>query len=312
MTRSSRVSPYLRSCARAASLLAAHLCVASALARGVAWSDGLLCFALYVHGALVASVGLHRFFAHRTFEASPRFARFLALNACTTFTDPLEFAGKHRLHHRFADRPGDVHGPRLGLWRSWLGSLIDHGYSDEQILQQTKDLQREMPYLVALHRRRFIVTGCLSAVFLALGGFSTFAVGFLASRLLMLHVASLLNYACHRWGARPFVTSDDSRNLGWLAVLSFGEGWHNTHHRFPGSARTGILPGHFDPAYGVITLLARLGWVHDVRCADPGRALAEASSKPRATMPHCADVVDPPCSTSPPLLCASAAAEVSG
>jgi fatty-acid desaturase len=276
MTETSPSVSLLRSCARAASLLAAHLCVAIAVWRGVAWSDWLLCFAMYVHGGLVASVGLHRFFAHRTFAASPGFARFLAINACSTFTDPLEFAGKHRLHHRHADRPGDVHGPQLGLWQSWLGSLIDHGYSDARILHQTKDLLREMPYLALLHQRRWIVTGCLGATFLAFGGFSAFALGFLASRLLVLHVASLLNYACHRWGARPFATFDHSGNLGWIALLAFGEGWHNTHHRFPGSARTGILPGHWDPAYAVIALLARRGWVHDVRCTDPARALAEA------------------------------------
>ncbi len=246
-------------------LLALHTIPLTALCYSqIAAIDWAVCALLYVQGALTMGVGLHRYFGHRSFRTTRSFQLLLGWLACTLLTDPIRFAGKHRLHHRYADSPRDPHSPRAGIWHCWIGSLIDEGYSTAQIRHHARDWQR-YPELVWLERTRFLHAGLVALATAWLGGFSMFAIGFCLSRVICLHAVSAVNYFGHRSGDRRFDTQDASTNPVFWGWFTFGEGWHNNHHRFPTSARCGLARGEIDPAYRIIQLLEKIGWVWDVR-----------------------------------------------
>lgn len=245
-----------------------HVMPAVALLQGTRQSDWVAFFVFYCTFAVSATVVLHRYFAHGSFATSRIFQGVMATVACTMFVDPISFVGKHRLHHKYSDTPRDVHSPDDGFWFCWIGSLVDEGYSDAEVVAAAKDLAR-YPELRWLHAN-FIVPGlALWGILLAIGGFSAFAIGYCLSLAVVLNQASLVNYCCHRWGYRSFATRDQSRNNPVVALLTLGEGWHNNHHRFPRSARAGLGRWEIDPLYGVIRTMAAIGLVWDVIVAEP-------------------------------------------
>jgi stearoyl-CoA desaturase (delta-9 desaturase) len=234
--------------------------------RSVDWAAFAL---LYLLGSLGVGVGLHRYFAHRSFRTGRGFQLLLGLLAASAFGDPVGFSGKHRLHHRHADTERDVHSPRRGFWPCWFESLWDDGLTEQDVLRVTRDLTL-YPELLWLHRLFFVPAFGLAAVTFLAGGFSMFAIGFCLSRVAILHATSAVNYFGHRSGRRRYATPDDSMNNAWLGVLAFGEGWHNNHHRHPRSARAGIERWELDGFYGVIQALAWAGLVSDVRVPSQG------------------------------------------
>jgi len=155
-------------------------------------------------------------------------------------TDPISFAGKHRIHHKYADNEGDVHSPHGGFWFCWFGSLFDDGCTDEEIQAMARDLTK-FPELAWLPRFFWVPRVALGAATYALGVLSMFAIGFCSSRAMIIHGASAVNYFCHVFGTQRYATGDKSRDNALVALLTFGEGWHNNHHHFPAAAR-GILP----------------------------------------------------------------------
>jgi stearoyl-CoA desaturase (delta-9 desaturase) len=247
-------------------ILTLHAIPAAAVMLGTTRSDWIACAAFYVVAAMGTGIGLHRYFAHRAFRTSRAIQLVLALLACTAFAEPLGFAGKHRLHHRHADTAADVHSPRQGFWFCWLGSLVDEGYTERELLGMAPDLVR-FPELVWLHRWFWAPGVALGAATWLVGGFSMFAIGFCLSRVLLLHLVSTVNYFCHSTGTRRFDTRDASTNNLVVALLTFGEGWHNNHHRYPWAARAGFRWWEIDPVWYAIKLLAWLRLVWDVRDA---------------------------------------------
>jgi fatty-acid desaturase len=269
-----RTRPWTERLRVCAFLVTVHALPLIALASGVRPWDWLLCAAMYAVFGFAIGVCLHRYFAHRSFRTGRIAQAALAAIGTLVFTDPIGFSGKHRLHHRHSDGPGDVHSPREGLWYCWLGSLIDEGYTREEVLALVPDWQR-YPELVWLHRAFFVPGSALALAFYALGGFSTLAIGFFLPLALVLHATSAVNYFGHGSGARRFATRDRSTNHRWVALVSFGEGWHNNHHRFPYSARAGFAPGEWDVCFLWIRALERLGCARAVR-QPPDHVLAEA------------------------------------
>jgi stearoyl-CoA desaturase (delta-9 desaturase) len=247
-----------------AMLAALHLAPLGVLVTGSRLVDWCVCGGLYLVTAFAVAAGLHRYFAHRSFRTSRVFQFLLGLLAATSFVDPIGFAGKHRLHHRHSDTGSDVHSPGQGLWFSWLGSLIDSGYSDAAIGRMARDLWR-YPELVWLRRLRALPAAALAGAAYALGGYSMLAVGFCVSRLLVLHATSAVNYFGHGFGYRRFATRDQSTNSVVLGLLTFGEGWHNNHHARPRAARTGVVWWEVDLVFVALRALARLGLVWDLR-----------------------------------------------
>jgi len=240
-----------------------HIAPLVAILLGTRPADWIAFIILYPVVALSTGIALHRYFAHASFATSRTLQFVMGVVACTTFVDPVSFAGKHRLHHKFSDTARDVHSPEAGFWFCWFGSLIDEGYSDAELLAAARDLMR-YPELRWLHDH-FMVPGLLVwAALFAVGGFSTFTIGYCLSIVVVLHQTSAVNYFCDRWGYRRYATGDRSRNNVVVALLTFGEGWHNNHHRFPRSARAGVAWWEVDLLYGVIRLLATFGLVWDV------------------------------------------------
>ena len=241
-----------------------HLFVVLALWLGPTQNDWLIFFCVYPFAAIGVGIAMHRYFAHKAFVTSRLFRFVLALCACLAFGNAVHFAGKHRFHHRFADREGDVHAPHQGFWQCWINSLIDCGYSQEQIEAEVTEYlsSPELRYLY-----RFSMVPCLllcTGLFLW-GGFTTMAIGGLLSPLLLLHQSSAVNYCCHRWGQRPYRTVERSTNNILVALLTYGEGWHNNHHKFPRSAQAGLHWWQLDIFYLIICSFEVTGLVWDVR-----------------------------------------------
>jgi stearoyl-CoA desaturase (delta-9 desaturase) len=188
----------------------------------------------------------------------------------------LWWAAHHRHHHRHADTEHDIHSPRHGFWRSHMGwFLTPRSFATNH--DAIKDLIR-FPELRLLDRFDILVP-ILLAVLLFLGGGwlqqhapglgtngpQLLVWGFFISTVVLFHITVTINSLAHRWGSRRFPTRDDSRNNWLLALLTFGEGWHNNHHHFPGSARQGFVWWEIDFTYYALRTLSVFGLVWDLK-----------------------------------------------
>jgi stearoyl-CoA desaturase (delta-9 desaturase) len=261
--------------------------------RFFGWSDLVALGVMYVVCVLGVSVGYHRLLAHRSFRTTA-FLRvaLVAAGAMAGQGPPLTWVAHHRRHHRVADRPGDPHSPHLdfppgltgmlaGLWHAHLGWLFSTSLESDPI-RYCPDLVREKP--LRWLSEQFVA---VVIVGLALGGLVGFAAGhtFVAFctgmlwggvvRLFLVnHVTYAVNSVGHYFGRRRFATCDESRNVPWLALASFGEAWHNNHHAFPRSFRHGLRWWEADVSAWVIVLLERLGLATDVVRIRPERMAA--------------------------------------
>jgi stearoyl-CoA desaturase (delta-9 desaturase) len=242
-----------------------HVPPLTLLARGTAVGDAIAFAIFYLVAMFVIGAGLHRYFAHRSFRTSRAFQLVLGVLVASFFGDPIGFAGKHRLHHRHADTERDFHGPRRGLWFSWIGHLLEDGYSKEEVLEAAGDLAR-FPELVWLHRYGAIVGVVAASAAFYFGGYGVFAAGYCLSWCVVaIHGASAVNTLCHFGRHRRYDTPDRSGNSPILGLLLLGEGWHNNHHRYPAAARAGFFWYEPDPLYWALRVLALFGVVWDLR-----------------------------------------------
>jgi stearoyl-CoA desaturase (delta-9 desaturase) len=253
------------------------------------WRDIVVFLLLYVPTGLGITVGFHRLFTHRAFKTTRLVRATLAILGSAAVEGPIiSWVADHRKHHAFSDQLGDPHSPHVGpghgcgVWRGLMhahvGWLFIHTHRGRR--------ERYAPDLIAdpvvsWVDRTFLVWalgGLLAAFGLGwwLGGtLRDGLTGLLwggAVRMLVLHhVTYSINSLCHFFGRRRFATRDESRNLAWLAPLSFGEAWHNNHHAFPTCAEHGLRRWEFDPSALVIRALERVGLVWDVVRVSPER-----------------------------------------
>lgn len=210
------------------------------------------------------TAGYHRCFAHRSFRVSRPVRAALAFGATTAAQKgPLWWAAHHRAHHRHTDRPGDVHSPSDGFWWSHAGWVLSdrHKAPDDRLVA---DLA-VFPELRWLDRHDWVGPWTLALVSFLVAGWSGLVVGFFASTVAVWHATFSVNSVAHLFGRRRYDTPDTSRNCPAVALVTFGEGWHNNHHRFPASARQGHAWWELDLTYVVLRTLARVGVVHDLR-----------------------------------------------
>ena len=229
--------------------------------------------ALYAIRMFAITAFYHRYFSHRAFKTS-RAAQFIfaVLGNSAVQRGPLWWAAHHRKHHRHSDEPPDVHSPRVhGFWWSHMGWITSReNFATD--LKQVPDLAR-FPELRFLDRFNVIVPLLLAVGLYALGaalgpawgtsGGQMLVWGFFISTTVLFHATCTINSLAHVWGRRRYETSDDSRNNFWLALLTFGEGWHNNHHRHPAAVRQGHRWWEIDLSSYGLALLAAVGVIWD-------------------------------------------------
>jgi stearoyl-CoA desaturase (delta-9 desaturase) len=260
------------------------------------WSDLLVLAILYSLTGLGVTVGFHRLFTHRSFKTGSGLRFALGALGSAAIEGPLiEWVSNHRKHHQLSDEPGDPHSPHhhgagvagavRGLLHAHVGWILrgDAASAPERYAKDLLDdpVARTVDRLFAL----WLLAGL--ALPFALGAALTGTLagaltGLLwggAVRIFLLHHATFsINSLCHFFGRRPYRTGDESRNLAWLALPTFGEAWHNNHHAFPASARHGQTLVQLDPSWCVIATLARCGLAWDVVGVSSARQAAKRSS----------------------------------
>ncbi len=224
--------------------------------------------------------GYHRYFAHKTFKTSRAFQFVLAALACSsTQKGPLWWAGNHRLHHKYADQPEDLHSPAHGFFHAHQGWIFERRF-DATPLDRIADFAR-YPELVWMNRNHHVPALALAVLCALLGGFSGFVWGYVVSTVLLWHSTYTINSLAHTWGTRRYDTDDTSRNNPWLALLTLGEGWHNNHHHFCAAARQGFRWWEIDITYYVLRGLQAVGVVWEIR-EPPAHVIAPSTETRKA------------------------------
>lgn len=262
---------------RALPFIALHLGCLGVVWVGVSATALWVALGLYV-GRMFAITGFyHRYFSHRTFKASrPVQFAFALLGASAAQRGPLWWAAHHRHHHVHADKPADPHSPRHGFWRSHVGWFLTRG-AFRTDTSRIGDLLK-FPELRWLDRYDTVVPLALAVVLFVAGealarwapalgtsGPQLLVWGFFVSTVVLFHATVTINSLAHRLGSRRYATGDDSRNNWWLALLTLGEGWHNNHHFFPGSARQGFRWWEIDLTWYGLRGLQALRLVRDLK-----------------------------------------------
>jgi stearoyl-CoA desaturase (Delta-9 desaturase) len=263
------------------------------------WRDLAIFVVMYVPTGLGITVGFHRLFTHRSFKTRPWLRGLLAVLGTMAVEGPvISWVADHRKHHSYADRHGDPHSPHVdshgehasgwrgalrGLVHAHVGWLFDH--------TQRGSRERFAPDLLAdpvvsFVDRTFLVWALLGmAIPFGLGalwggsvdaGLEAMLWGGAVRMMVLHHVTYSINSLCHFFGRRRFATEDHSRNLLWLAPLSFGEAWHNNHHAFPTSAFHGMGWREIDISGLLIGGLERAGLIWDVQRVAPAKQAAKA------------------------------------
>ncbi len=189
----------------------------------------------------------------------------------------LWWAAQHREHHRHSDSEQDIHSPlRHGFWWSHLGWILSNQH-DEYDPARIADFGK-YPELRWLDRHHWVPTTVFAAAVLLLGGWPAFWWGYVLSTVLLYHCTFAINSLAHLFGTRRFETPDGSRNNWWLALITFGEGWHNNHHFAMASAQQGYRWWEVDITYAALRLLSAAGIVRDLRpFRVPRRVMNEAA-----------------------------------
>ncbi len=261
------------------------------------WHDLVVFLILYAATGLGVTVGFHRLLTHRSFKTKPWLrGTFAALGSAAIEGPVIAWVADHRKHHAFSDEEGDPHSPHVdhgGGVRGALKGLLHAHVGWLFIHTQRGNKERYAPDLIGdpvvsfVNRTFFLWVAVGLAVPFGLGvaiggtvkaGLTGLLWGGAVRMLVLHHVTYSINSLCHFFGRRRFPTGDESRNLAWLAPLSFGEAWHNNHHAFPTSARHGLRPWEIDFSAMLIRALEVTGLAWDVQRVPRERQLAKAAA----------------------------------
>ncbi len=228
---------------------------------------GVAVFLYWVTGGLGITLGFHRLVTHRSFQTPKWLEYFLAL--CGTLAcqgGPFEWIGMHRIHHLHSDQDLDPHDSNKGFWWSHLGWMIHHAPAQDEISRYIKDISDDPVY--QFYQKNMIgIQVALGVLLLLFGGWPCVIWGIFARVVVVYHCTWLVNSATHKFGYRSHESGDNSTNCWWVALLVFGEGWHNNHHAFQYSARHGLQWWEFDLTWLTIRLLQTLGLATNVKLA---------------------------------------------
>jgi stearoyl-CoA desaturase (Delta-9 desaturase) len=265
---------------------------AMGLLWGVAfhWLDLWLLVGFYTVCAFGTTIGFHRYFTHKGFEAKLPVKITLAILGCMTMQGPLtQWVTDHRKHHAFSDKTGDPHSPHADFedtaWGAFKGFVHAHvgwlfsNMGMEQGLIYGRDLYEDrvirwidrlyIVWVVLTFGGPFLIGYLIGGTWQA--GVEALVWGGLLRVFLYQHATFAVNSICHMFGRQDYRSRDEARNNWLIALLVFGEGWHNNHHAFPASARHGLDRLQMDMSWWVIKGLWKLGLVWNVRVATPAQ-----------------------------------------
>jgi stearoyl-CoA desaturase (delta-9 desaturase) len=251
------------------------------------WSDLGIMAGMYVVCAFGTTIGFHRYFTHKGFQARTAVKALLAILGCMTMQGPLtQWVTDHRKHHAFSDKEGDPHSPHAGHPEGVWGAVTGFVHAHVGWMFTLKGMERGREYGRDLYEDRLVRTidrlyllwvvatlGIPFALGYAVGGTWQRGVeamlwGGLVRIFLYQHATFSVNSICHMFGRQDYVSRDEARNNWLVAVLVFGEGWHNNHHAFPASARHGLHRFQIDVSWWVIRGMEKLKLVWDVKVPD--------------------------------------------
>lgn len=253
-----------------------HIIPLAAIWTGVAVADLVLAAVMYALMMFGVTAGYHRYFSHRTYQTG-RLVQFgmawLAMSSGQKGI--LRWAANHRHHHRHSDSEFDLHSPtRHGFWWAHVGWLLSNS-SNNYNASSVKDLAR-FPELRWLQRFEYLPPVVTGLLLLLIFGWSGLIVGYFWALIAAFHATFTINSLCHVIGWQRYATRDQSRNHWLLALITFGEGWHNNHHHFPGSTRQGFFWWEIDLSYYVLKAMSLVGLVSELR-EPPPRLLKRAA-----------------------------------
>jgi sn-1 stearoyl-lipid 9-desaturase len=246
------------------------------------WKAFLLAaFLWWVSGSLGIGMGHHRLLTHRGYKTPKWVEHFLTV--CATLTlegGPIFWVATHRIHHQYSDKPGDPHSPVDGTWWAHMGWILtgESMHHDTTILAHyVPDLAKDR-FHVWITKYHYVPIITLGVALLAVGGLPFLMWGIFVRTAIGLHATWLVNSVTHKWGSRRFSTHDMSTNNWLVALLTFGEGWHNNHHAHPTSSRHGLKWYEVDVNWYGIWMLKMLGLATQINTVELTKAMREQAS----------------------------------
>jgi fatty-acid desaturase len=241
-------------------------------------------FLWWVSGSLGIGMGFHRLLTHRGYKTPKAVEYFLTV--CGTLAlegGAINWVATHRIHHAHTEVPGlDPHTPRDGRWWAHMGWILTgtaQQHEESVLWRYAPDLMRDRVH-VWINRLYFLPLVLVGLALFAWGGWSFLMWGIFLRVTVGLHATWLVNSATHLWGSRRFQTADDSTNNLWVALITFGEGWHNNHHAHPRAARHGLAWYELDINWIGIRALQLLGLARDIKLIRPELAAAPRAEEP--------------------------------
>jgi stearoyl-CoA desaturase (delta-9 desaturase) len=244
--------------------------------------DLVLAAILYTVTGHGVTVGFHRLFTHRGFTPRRPLKIALAIAGSMAIEGSLvSWVANHRRHHVYSDHAGDPHsphtsprgalGPVRGFLHAHMGWMLGNDAAAPE--RYAADILRDRDLTTISTLFPLWAVASLALPFAAgwawsgtlIGGVTAFVWAGVIRMALLHHVTWSVNSICHMVGARPFTTDDQSRNVRLLALVSFGESWHNLHHAYPACARHGVGRGQIDSSARLIRLFEKAGWASKVR-----------------------------------------------
>lgn len=231
---------------------------------GISKQELIVCVCLYLLQGFGITAGYHRYFAHKTYKTSRVMQFILAfIGGMAGQRGAISWASKHRHHHKYPDKPEDLHTPIRGFLYSHCGWIF-YKAKEKEILKNSGDLMR-FKELKFLDKHPWLPPLFVASICYCFGAWNMVLAGYLLSAILVLHITLCINSLAHVFGSRRYETEDNSRNNWLLAIFAMGEGWHNNHHYYPGSARQGFYWWEYDLSYYILKLMNLMGLIWDLQ-----------------------------------------------